>query len=295
LGGELLKLCIFTNHFFPENFKVNDIAFEFAKRNHEITVITAIPDYPKGKYYKGYSLFKRRKEVVDGVKIIRLPIIPRGKGKSINLVFNYISYFCSVFLYTLFHLNDKYDAIFVHLTSPFYIGLPAVLIKRKQHIPLIFWVLDLWPESLVAAGGITNKSILQFQMKLVNYVYDNCDRILIGSKGFKESICEKGDYADKLHYFPNWAESIKSGSDIDIKIFTCFAENDFVILFSGNIGEAQNFDSIIDAIDQLRKKVALKFIILGDGRKKEDLENRVIEMGLSDTVFFLWLCAVLFR
>jgi hypothetical protein len=88
-----LRLCIFTNHFFPEDFKVNDIAFELAKRGNDITVITAIPDYPQGKFYNGYSLFKRKREKVNGISVYRLPIIPRGKGRRIEIIINYVSYF----------------------------------------------------------------------------------------------------------------------------------------------------------------------------------------------------------
>jgi hypothetical protein len=238
-----LKICIFTNHFYPEDFKVNDIAFEFAKKGYNITVITAIPDYPYGKYYKGYSLLKRRREKVNGVQVIRLPIIPRGKGKSINLVLNYLSYFVSSLIFTLFYsISNKYDLVFTHLTSPFFVGLAAVLLKLKQHIPLVFWVLDLWPESLTSAGGITNKYILDSQIRLAKYVYNNCDKILIGSQGFRKSICKKGNYGDKLEYFPNWSESVLVKSDsfkyLQINPFASFNKNDFIFLFAGNIGEA---------------------------------------------------------
>lgn len=288
-----MKICIFTNHFYPENFKVNDIAFELAKKGCDITVITAIPDYPQGKYYQGYSLFKRRREIVNTVRVIRLPIIPRGKGKSLNLVLNYVSYFISALVFTRFHaLSNKYDAVFVHLTSPFFIGLPAVLLKRRQRIPLIFWALDLWPESLSAGGGITSKYILNPQIKLVQYVYDNCDKILIGSRGFKRSICEKGDYEDKIVYFPNWAETINADTAdrFDPELFKRYfdiAEGSFVILFAGNLGKAQNIDCVIDAAEKMKANTTVKFVFLGDGRRKDDLQKRAERLGLSETVFFL--------
>ena len=136
-----MKLCIFTNHFYPEDFKVNDIAFELVKRGYEVTVLTAIPDYPKGKFYEGYSLFKRRKELVNGVRVIRLPIIPRGKGGAVRLVLNYLSYYFCLKIFTFFHgLKNKYDRVFVHLTSPFFIGVCAKKLSKRQKIPLIFWV-----------------------------------------------------------------------------------------------------------------------------------------------------------
>jgi glycosyltransferase involved in cell wall biosynthesis len=270
---------------------VNDIVFEFARKGYEITVITAIPDYPQGEFYNGYSLFKRRREFINKVRIIRLPIIPRKKGKKIDLVFNYMSYFISALVFTFFHsCSDKYDAVFVHLTSPFFIGLSAVILKQRQHIPLIFWVLDLWPESLSAVGGIKNRFVLNSQIKLAKYVYNNCDKILIGSKGFRESICEKKNYGDKLVYFPNWAEdNIETGNIIDIKNifpFCDFTEEDFVLLFAGNMGEAQNIDMLIEAANLVKEISNIKWIFLGDGRKCVFLKNRVMELSLEKTVFF---------
>jgi len=286
-----LKICIFTNHFSPEDFKVNDIAFELAKRGFEITVITAIPDYPQGNFYNGYSLFNRRKEKVNGILVYRLPIIPRKKGRKAELIINYASYLVSALFFTVFFLyKKKYDAIFVHLTSPFFIGLPAVLLKRKKCIPLYFWVLDLWPESISAAGGTKNKFILNTQIRLVQFIYNNCDQILIGSKGFNKSICEKGNYADKLIYFPNWAEDTSHNTakiDLDmIPPFSNFTTDDFIILFAGNMGEAQNLDKIIEAAKLTQDNSKIKWVFIGDGRCRMNLEKQVIEYGLQNIVFF---------
>lgn len=285
-----MKICIFTNHFYPEDFKVNDIAFELAKLGYDVTVLTAIPDYPKGKFYDGYSLFKRRREIVNGVNVIRLPIIPRGKGGAIRLVLNYISYYFCLSIFTFFHcFRHKYDKIFVHLTSPFFIGVCARKMSKRQRIPLLFWVLDLWPESLISAGGISNPLIIKPQIRMVQKVYNQCSKILISSKGFEKSICEKGDYKEKLVYFPNWAEDVKGGcpKDFDIRQIKPFdEEGNFIILFAGNIGEAQNLDAVIEAAKLLKKEKQIKFVFVGDGRRKEHLMNLVKEYELEETVFF---------
>lgn len=287
-----MKVCIFTNHFYPEDFKVNDISFELAKLGHDITVLTAIPDYPKGKYYEGYSLFRRRRETVNGVNVIRLPIIPRGKGGAVRLVLNYISYYFCLSIFTFFHsFKHKYDKIFVHLTSPFYIGVCARKMSKRQKIPLIFWVLDLWPESLISAGGISNPLIIKPQIKMVQKVYNQCTKILISSKGFEKSICAKGDYKDKLVYFPNWAEDVKGKEpeDFDIKTIEPFASkksDDFIILFAGNIGEAQNLDAIIETAKLLKAHEKIKFVFIGDGRRREHLISIVKKYSLENTVFF---------
>ncbi len=285
-----MKICIFTNHFYPEDFKVNDIAFELAKTGYEVTVLTAIPDYPKGKFFEGYSLFKRRREVVNGVNVIRLPIIPRGKGGAIRLVLNYLSYFLCLSIFSFFHsFRHKYDRVFVHLTSPFFIGVCAKNLSKWQKIPMFFWMLDLWPESLISAGGISHPFIINPQIKMVRKVYDQCSKILISSKGFEKSICEKGDYKDKLVYFPNWAEEVNEEvpENFNIKNINPFDEDgNFIILFAGNIGEAQNLDAIIEAARLLKNENRIKFVFVGDGRRREHLQNLVKDYSLEDTVYF---------
>lgn len=289
-GLIIMRICIFTNHFYPEDFKVNDIAFELAKQGYDITVFTAIPDYPKGKFYEGYSLFKRRKEIVNGVNVIRIPIIPRGNGGAIRLVLNYLSYFICLSFFTFFHsFKHKYDKVFVHLTSPFFIGVCARKLAKRQNIQLLFWVLDLWPESLISAGGISHPLIIKPQIKMVQKVYNQCDKILISSKGFEKSICEKGSYKDKLVYFPNWAEEFRGVHPIEfnIKDLKPFDEEDnFIVLFAGNIGEAQNLDAVIEAAKTLKNESKIKFVFIGDGRRREHLINLVHNNNLENNVFF---------
>lgn len=288
-----MKICIFTNHFYPEDFKVNDIAFELTQRGYEITVITAVPDYPKGKFFDGYGWFKKNKEDVNNCHVIRLPIIPRGKGRFRNLLVQYFSYYISSSVYVFFHkFFHKYDAVFVHLTSPFFIGLGATHLKRFQKIPMYFWVLDLWPESITATTGISNRLVMNPLIKQVQKVYNHCDKILIGSKGFEQSILDKGQYKEKLVYFPNWCETTDLSFDNEqykaVKPFDSFNDKDFIILFAGNLGEAQNLDCVVTAATKLSKQNDnIKFVFLGDGRARKHLIEKSEETGvLNKTVFF---------
>lgn len=288
-----MKICIFTNHFYPEDFKVNDIAFELTQRGYEITVITAVPDYPKGKFFDGYGWFKKNKEDVNNCHVIRLPIIPRGKGRFRNLLVQYFSYYISSSVYVFFHkFFHKYDAVFVHLTSPFFIGLGATQLKRFQKIPMYFWVLDLWPESITATTGISNVLVMNPLIKQVKKVYNNCDKILVGSKGFEKSILEKGQYKEKLVYFPNWCETTDLSFDNEqykaVNPFDSFNDKDFIVLFAGNLGEAQNLDCVVTAATKLSKQNDnIKFVFLGDGRARKHLIEKAEETGvLNKTVFF---------
>ena len=277
-----MRVLVVTNHFFPENFRCNDLAFELQKRGHDVTVLTAIPDYPDGHYFKGYGLFKKRIERINGVKVVRAFVIPRGKGGGLRLMLNYASVFISQSIDSIFMaLTNQYDVVVVHETSPVTVGIPAVFAKRIKRIPLYFWVLDLWPESLKDAGGVSNKTILNIFSNITKWIYKHSDIILISSKGFRQSICEKGDFKDKIVYFPNWTDS----DLMTEKTYTlpAFPEG-FRIMFAGNIGEAQDFEHIMKCALLLHEHKDIHFLIVGDGRKRQWVDSFVKENNLTDTV-----------
>jgi glycosyltransferase involved in cell wall biosynthesis len=280
-----MRILICTNHFYPENFRVNDIAFSLAKEGHDVTVLTAIPDYPLGKYFDGYGIFKRRKETIHGVKVIRGFIIPRGNGDGKHLMINYLSFFISSFFISLWlGVRHRYDAIFVHETSPVMIGVPAVMVKKIRKCPIFFWVLDLWPESLQAAGGINSDVVLDSLTKLTTWIYKNSDKILISSKGFEKSILEKGDFKNKLVYYPNWPDAfVEDENEPDIPSLP----NGFNVMFAGNVGEAQDFEHVMEAALRLKDYRHIHFIIIGDGRKLPWVKAFVQERQLQDTVHLL--------
>ncbi|MBQ9204157.1 MAG: glycosyltransferase family 4 protein [Prevotella sp.] len=280
------KILICTNHFYPETFRVNDVAFHLAERGYDVTVLTAIPDYPKGKYYEGYGLFKRRSERIRGVKVIRGFIIPRGQGGAVRIVLNYLSFFISSVLISLYlGLFRRFDHVFVHETSPVMIGVPAVIVKALQRIPLFLWVLDLWPESLQAAGGINNKRVLKAFERLTKWIYNHSDKILISSQGFRQSIMDKGDYSGKLVYFPNWADHELVEDDTDVPLPEL--PQGFIVMFAGNMGEAQDFEHIMDAAQQLSDRKDIHFVIVGSGRKQLWTEQFVASHHLEKTVHLL--------
>lgn len=279
-----MKILLVTPHFYPESFKCNDIAFEMKKRGHDVTVFTAIPDYPEGKFHAGYGIFKRRNETVNGVKVDRSIIIPRGNGGSIRLGLNYLSYtlFSSLAALTK-SFKRKYDVVIVHETSPVMTGIPAAIVSKFQKIPMIFWVLDLWPESLEIAGNIHNKQILKPFESLTKWLYKKSNKILISSRGFEKSICAKGNFKNKIEFFPNWVEvSLKNTPDVQsVPVLPA----GFNVMIAGNMGEAQSIPHILESA-KLLKNSGINIIFVGDGRKRNWAEDYVKEHKLN-SVFFL--------
>ena len=280
-----MKVLFVSQYFYPEVFRGNDIAFHWAERGHDVRVVCGVPNYPHGKFYDGYGLFKKRHEIVNGVRVTRLPIFPRGNGK-VMLMFNYFSYLIVAWVYMLFHaFFYRYDRVFVQQLSPVMMSAPGVLYKRIRKVPLYTWVLDLWPESLTAAGGIKNKYVLAFFRHYVKSQYKYSDKILISSRGFEKSIAEYGDYSHKVVYYPQWAD----GVDGKIKEPEHAPEipDGFTLLFAGAVGDAHGFECTMQAALLTKEHKDIKWVIVGDGRKLDWVKGFVKEHGLEETVFTL--------
>ena len=278
-----MRILFVCQYFYPEVFRGNDIAFYWAKEGHDVHVVCGVPNYPDGVFHKGYGWLKKRHEVVNGVRVTRLPIIPRGNNK-IMLMLNYFSYLIVAWVYMHFHaLFHKYDRVFVQQLSPVMMSAPGVLYKKLRHVPLYTWVLDLWPESLTAAGGINNKYVLAFFKHYVKSQYKHSDRILTSSRSFEKSIAEYGDYKDKIVYYPQWSD----GNDGEI----VKPENapvipyGFKLMFAGAVGEAHGFECTMQAALLTKEHKDIKWIIVGDGRKLDWVKQFVKDNGLVETVF----------
>jgi glycosyltransferase involved in cell wall biosynthesis len=280
-----MKILIVSQYFWPEEFRINDLAVDLVGRGNDITVLTGNPNYPKGKFFKGYS-FKFMEEEYQGVKIYRVPIIPRGKNR-LMLILNYLSFTITGSIFILFH-RIKYDKVFAVNFSPITAVIPAVLYKKIHKKQLYLWVQDLWPESVSAAGNINYNFVLNLLTKIVKYIYKNSDRILLQSEGFIKSVQEKGVENKKIDYIPNWAEDLYNDkSKIEIKKYRKIIPKGFIVMFAGNIGEAQDFESILKAALKTKNYSDIKWVIIGDGRRKSWVESEIDRLELNTTFILL--------
>lgn len=275
-----LRILIYTNHYFPENFRINELAEHLALVGHDVSVVTGIPNYPTGRIHYGYGLFKRLLETHNGVQIKRIPLIPRGDGSALMLILNYMSSLFSSLCHLPYTVWKKPDLILVFSTSPATVAIPAVLTKKFTNAKLFTWVLDLWPESLSATGAVKNKGILKTVGIVVRWIYRNSDEILVSSSGFSSKISELMKCNRKCVYFPNWIEkSVTESLPGEEKVPEL--KGSFKILFTGNVGAAQDFPTIVKAARLLRDYKGIHWHIVGDGRYQEILRKEVIEYGLE--------------
>ena len=188
-------ILVVSQYFYPEDFRINDICEEWIKRGYEVTVITGMPNYPKGKFFEGYGWFRKRRESYKGIHIIRLPILPRGRN-ALMLLLNYISFVVSGFFWKLF-TKAKADKVFIFEVSPMSQALVGVWYAKRRNIPCFIYVQDLWPENVEIVTGIHNRYVIRKIDRMVDYIYRNCAKIFATSPSFVERI-EERDSADKV-------------------------------------------------------------------------------------------------
>jgi|ERR1017187_2444409 glycosyltransferase involved in cell wall biosynthesis len=283
-----MRVLIVSQYFWPENFRINDLAVGLVERGHEVTVLTGIPNYPEGRFFTGYGLFKRTREEYQGVRIRRVALVPRGNGSGIQLVLNYLSFALSAIVLSPFRCRGQFDLILVYEVSPVTVGLPALFLKRLKHVPILFWVLDLWPESLSATGAVRSARVLSQLDKLVRFIYWRCDKIVVASKGFLPSITAKGIAVERTGYFPNWYEPEYRTQPADDHVTTSWGlPAGFRVMFAGNIGVAQDFGTILSAAEMLKPYPDIFWVIVGDGRRYEWVKEQVQLRGLGERVLLL--------
>ena len=267
------RILIYTNHYDPEHFKINEAVKWLTEEGFQLHLVTGWPNYPQGKIFKGYGPFKKSFERKENLTIRRLPLIPRGNGSKSRLIINYLSYFLSTFFYTIFLIlfKKKFDKVLVHHTSPFFIAVSAILYKIIKRTEAILWDLDSWPQSLEAVGIINSKRVLNGIEKAVKIIYKKFDVVLVGSKSFINIVLQRVSH-DRVYYFPNWAEKIIEENKIKHKLEVDLNPNALKIMYTGNLGTAQDFDTLCKVIIQ-NKKENIQWIFIGEGRFKKEMEQ----------------------
>ena len=279
-----MRVLVVSQYFWPENFRVNDLVKEWVQRGHVVTVLTGIPNYPAGKVFDAYRQKPDAFAEYEGSKVVRVPMLARGTG-GLRLILNYLSFVVGAGIFGLWRLRGiPADVVFVFEPSPVTVGLPAVWLGKIKKAPVVFWALDLWPETLAAIGVVRSPRVLGWVGHLVRYVYNRCTLVLGQSRGFLGSIARYCDDKAKIRYFPSWAEDVFMDDSIRPAPEVPEWADGFTVVFAGNIGEAQDMPTVLDAAERLKDNTNVRWVIVGDGRKSDWLKAEVARRGLDKQV-----------
>ena len=276
-----MRVLVLSQYFWPENFRINDVVKSLSRKIEGVSVLTGKPNYPQGKVFDGYRVWGTSEEVFEGVNVLRVPLIPRGRS-GVRLALNYLSFIFSAMIFAPWALRKrKFDVIFVYAPSPILQALPAIFLGFLKRTPVVLWVQDLWPASLSATGHVKNKHVLKLVEGVVRYIYRHVDLLLVQSEAFVEPV-EAIASGTPVVYFPNSVDDSFSGSPRSAAPNIAGMDAPFPILFAGNIGTAQAVDVIVEAAALLQDFPDIQFVMVGDGSRREWMVESARARGLEN-------------
>ncbi len=279
-----MKILVVCQYYYPEPFRITDICESLVKRGHEVTVLTGLPNYPEGEILKEYRHGDKREEKLNGVNVIRCYEIGRGKSK-IKLFLNYFSYAISATFRAL-RMKSQYDVILVNQLSPVMMGVPAMVYKKKFNKEILFYCLDLWPDSLAAGGIEQNSLIYRLFYKISRWIYSSADLLLVTSSMFENYFREVLKLNEvKIKHLPQYAEDLFT-LNLENNSTSSEKSNTFNFVFAGNIGDMQSVETIIRAANELKNIKDISFHIIGDGSRLEDCKKLSNELNISSIKFY---------
>jgi glycosyltransferase involved in cell wall biosynthesis len=275
------KILIVTECFYPEEFKINDIALSWKDKGYDVDVLTLTPTYPLGKVFPDYKNGFFQKDEFQGINIIRLFAVTGYKDSSIKKILKYINFMIFGSIAAVF-IGRRYDYILGFNMSALTGMLPAVIIRKLYKKPLTFWTQDVWPDSVYAYGFNKTRILSMALNAFVKFMYRNIDAIAISGKGFESKLAPYISKELTYHYLPNWPDylddnlaPVNFGRAKGVTHFT----------FAGNIGKVQNLENIIVAFcllpNEYRDRSQLN--IIGDG---SNLYNLKLLSGNNSNIVF---------
>ena len=281
------RILVVTQHFWPENFRINDIVEGFLQDGLEVDVLCGLPNYPKGEWFEGYSARGPWEEHFGTAQVFRAREWPRKGNTSVNIFLNYVSWP----LYAaaaLDRLPGGYDAVFCFNTSPVLMCWPAIRYAQKHRIPFTNYVLDLWPENLYSVLPVKNALLRKLAQGVSDALYKKADRLIAMSEPLQQRLCQRtGEPPRAVKVVPQYCEDLYAVPQRDEALESRFAGR-FNLVFTGTFTPAQSLDMVLRAVLEARQAGAdqLHLLLVGDGMSRESLQTLARELNAGDAVTF---------
>lgn len=282
----MARILVVTQHFWPENFRINDMAEGFLAHGHQVDVLCGLPNYPKGEWFPGYRYFGPRRESYQGAQLFRAGEIPRKGNTGLRIFANYCSW-PLLALFQLGRLPGSYDAVLCYNTSPVLMALPALVYGKTHHTPVTTYVLDIWPENLYSVLNVENRLLRALAQGVSNWFYRRADKLIAMSPGLQQRLMERtGKPAEGVTVIPQYCEDFYAVPCCNEALQAEYKDNTLLV-FTGNFSPAQSLDTVIRAAVKAKEKAPdLHLLLVGDGMSRPHLEQLVDSLNARDTVTF---------
>ena len=285
-----MRILFLTHYFHPEGNAPAARAYancrRWAKLGHQVDVITSAPNVPNGVVYEGYRNRICRTELIDGVRVTRVWTYLAANRGLARRIGNYLSYMASA---TLAGMLAKRPDVVIATSPQFFNGWAGVVLSRLRRIPFVLEIRDMWPDSIVALGGLKNERLLRMLYGLEDRMYRAADHIVTVGEGYQRDLCDKGVARRRISIIPNGVdkELFSPGEPERAAVEKYCLKDGFTCAYVGTIGMACGLDVVLDAAGRLRQagRHDVRFLLVGDGARCEELQQRVMAEGLDNVVF----------
>lgn len=284
-----MRILFLTQYCPPEVGAPQNRIFEFAKKlnefGHEVTILTALPNYPRGEIFEEYSGKKVVLEEIEGIKIIRTNIYATKSKSFTKRLRNYLSFTFSAVFQGAKHIN-KQDVIITE-SPPIFLGMSGYILSKLKKAKFIFNVSDLWPESAIKLGVLHNKLFIKMSVWLEEFCYRKAAAVCCQTQGIVDDIVNRGFNKNKIHLITNGVDTNlfkKENRDENFRR-EIGIENKFALCYAGIHGLAQGLQVIINAADIVKAEENIHFVFVGEGPEKQELISMVKEKGLVNVTF----------
>lgn len=277
---------LFVTHYFPPEVnapanRTHEHCRRWVEEGHEVTVITGVPNHPRGRIFDGYANRWIQREEVDGIHVIRTWMYLTPNSGFLRRVANYLLFALTAILAA--PRAGRPDVVVA--TSPqFFVGVAGAIIARMKRRPFVLEIRDLWPKSIVELGQLSPGPVLSALEALERWLYRSAAGVVVNTRTFRDHITERGVDPDRI-------ELIYNG--IDPRLFrprprnqellaAHGLENHFTVAYVGTLGLAHGLTGLIDVAERLAGRPELRFVLIGDGADREKLESEVERRGLDN-------------
>ncbi len=287
-----MRILYFSQYFPPEVGATQTRAYEMARglvrAGHHVTMIAEVPNHPSGIIPPEYQGKLYERAGLDGIDVIRVWVKASPVKTFRSRVIFYVSYMFMAVLTGLFLVRERYDVIYT-TSPPLFVGAAALIISYMRRIPLVFEVRDLWPESAVALGELSNPHVIRWAYWLEGACYRRARKTVVTAQEMVEYLLRRGLEATKIAV-------IRNGANTELFRFDPFArqhlrnvlglEDNFVVVYAGLLGIAQGLGASLEAAKQLATtEPRVHFLYIGDGPVKGVLQEQAEDLGLANVTF----------
>jgi colanic acid biosynthesis glycosyl transferase WcaI len=287
-----MRILYLSQYFPPEVGATQTRAYEMARglvrAGHHVTMIAEVPNHPSGVIPPAYRRKFYDRTDLDGIDVIRVWVKTSPVKTPRSRVIFYVSYMFMAVLTGLFLVRARYDVIYA-TSPPLFVGAAALIISYMRRIPLVFEVRDLWPESAVALGELSNPHVIRWAYWLEGVCYRRARKTVVTAQEMVEYLLRRGLEATKIAV-------IRNGANTELFRFDPFArqhlrnvlglEDNFVVVYAGLLGIAQGLGASLEAAKQLATtEPRVHFLYIGDGPVKGVLQEQAEDLGLANVTF----------